>query len=71
MATLHIQCTDTPAATTVVEVFQRGTNGQPDTLVQSGLISTGGASTAVALPDGCYAVVRAATEGEAKSIDNW
>jgi hypothetical protein len=71
MATLHIQCTNTPAANTVVEVFQRGTNGQPDTLVQSGLITTGAGSTEVALPAGCYAVVREATEGEAKSIDNW
>lgn len=71
MATLHLQCTDTSAETTVVEVFQRGTNGQPDTLVQSGLITTGASAAEVAMPDGCYVVVRAATEGEAKSIDNW
>ncbi len=71
MATLHIQCTDSSTATTVLEVFQRGTNGQPDTLLQSGLITTGAGAAKVAVPDGCYAVLRAATGDEAKSIDNW
>ena len=71
MATLHIRCTDSGAATTVVEVFQRGTNGQPDALMKSGSITTGAASAEVVMPDGCYAVMRAATEDEAKSIDNW
>ena len=71
MATLHIQCTDTSAATVVVEVFQRGVHGQPDTLMKSGLFTTGAASAEVAMPDGCYAVVSAAGEDEAKSIDNW
>ena len=71
MATLHIQCTDTRAANTVVEVFKRGTNGQPDTLVQRQRLATGTAGADVAMPDACYVVVRAATEDEAKSIDNW
>ena len=71
MATLHIQCTDTSASTTVVEVFQRGSPGQPDTLVQSGLLGSAAGSTAVQMPDGCYVVLRAASEGEAKSVDNW
>lgn len=71
MATIHIQCTDTSAALAMVEVFQRGSNGQPDTLVQSGLFTTGPGTTEVAMADGCYVVVRAATEDEAKTIDNW
>ena len=71
MATLHIRCTESSATTTLVEVFQRGNNGQPDTLVKSGLITTGARSTEVAVPDGCYAVLRAATDDEGKSIDNW
>lgn len=71
MATIHIACTDTTAATTVVEVFQRGSNGQPDTLVKSGLITTGARSAQVPMPDGCYVVVRAVTGDEAKTIDNW
>lgn len=71
MATVHIQCTDTSAPMALAEVFQRGSNGQPDTLVQSGLFSTGPGTTEVNMPDGCYVVVRAATEDEAKTIDNW
>jgi len=68
MATIHIQCKDTQA-TSVVEVFQRGNNGQPDTLLHSGLLTPGGAE--VEMNDDCYVVVRAATDDQAKSIDNW
>lgn len=68
MATIHIQCKDTQA-TPVVEVYQRGNNGQPDTLVRSGPLTPGGAE--VDMPDGCYVVLRAATDDQAKSIDNW
>lgn len=71
MATLQIQCTDTRATRTLVEVFRRGSNGQPDTLVQRGLLPAGTSGSTVSMPDGCYVVVRAATEDEAKSIDNW
>lgn len=71
MANLLIRCTDSSTVASVVEVFQRGTNGQPDILMKSGLVTTGAASAEVAMPDGCYAVMRAATEDEAKSIDNW
>ncbi len=68
MATIQIQCNATQA-TSVVEVFQRGHNGQPDTLVRSGLLTPGGAE--VDMAEGCYVVVRAATDDQAKSIDNW
>ena len=71
MATVHIQYTDTQASMAVMELYQRGSNGQPDTLLQSGLISAGAAVTNVPLAAGCYVVVRAATEDEAKSVDNW
>ena len=71
MATVHIQCTDAAAATAVVEVFRRGSNGQADSLVHSGSFATGPGNTAVTMPDDCYVVVRAATQDDAKSIDNW
>ena len=71
MATVHLQCTGTTAAMAMVEVFQRGSNGQPDTLVHSSLFGTGPGTTQVDMADDCYVVVRAATPDEAKAIDNW
>jgi len=68
MATIHIQCKGNQAMP-VVEVYQRGNNGQPDILVRSGLLTPGGAE--VEMNDDCYVVVRAATDDQAKSIDNW
>ena len=69
MPTLQIQCTDTRSANAVVEVFQRGSNGQPDTLVRRGRI--GSAAVTVSLPAGAYVQVRELSEDEAKTIDNW
>lgn len=71
MATVHVQYTDTQATAVVIEVYQRGSNGQPDTLVQSGLHAAGAPVSNVALAADCYVVVRPATEAEAKSVDNW
>jgi hypothetical protein len=71
MATQGSAATGIPTTASVLEIYERGGRGQPDVLVETRYLA--GEPTAADLAVGAaqYVVVRAPTEDEAKTIDNW
>lgn len=71
MATLNITNTDTGAPGAVVEVWERGSGGQADACVGTHTLGSGDTAAGLAVGATRYLVVRAATDSDAKTIDNW
>lgn len=68
MTTVRIESADTRSPGAVVEIYQRGSGGQADLLVEKRLL---GSAADFSVSATGYLVVREATESDAKTIDNW
>jgi hypothetical protein len=71
MSTVRIESLDARTGGAVVEVWDKGANGQPDTFVEKRLLASPNNLTDLAIGGTRFLVVREARAGEGKTIDNW
>ena len=71
MTTVRIESADTRSLGAVVEVYQRGVDGQADTRLETRFLSSANNTAEWRVGPARFLVVREPTEAEAKSIDNW
>ncbi len=69
MATLNITSPDAGTAGISIEIWARGTGGQPDTHIETRPLGSDGARLSVDATR--YLVVREGGDADAKTIDNW
>ncbi|MDP2007969.1 MAG: hypothetical protein Q8K45_20055 [Rubrivivax sp.] len=71
MATQGSKTPGTQSTGAALEIYERGSGGQGDVLVETRLLTSAPSAADLEVGATRYAVVRAPTEAEAKTIDNW
>ena len=71
MSNVTVANTALTQADTLIEVYDRGLNGQPDVLVQTVTLSATLSPATLGIGPTRFLVVREAGDGDGKTIDNW
>jgi len=71
MTTVRIESMDTRGSGAVIEVYEKGVAGAADTLVDTRVLGSPANVAELSIGSTRFLVVRAPTQGEGKTIDNW